>query len=214
MQSPLLISTSQEGSKRGRKCELKGVELGNEARCFLLIGSGERSMTGALGQQGLPGRALGWTERHWDLNGSLCGSQFGLIIHRLSWGPKTPSVCLFIFNFSVCFFTGVWLLNNVVVVSAVKTTWIGYMCTYILSSWTSLPPTPHPSSQASRSSLSTGLSSLCHISSFLLASSLYRWWFIYVSATPQTLTPCSLVLGLLPCGVGYPGQAVFKGSQV
>ena len=31
MQSLLLISTSQEGTKRGRKCELKGVELGNEA---------------------------------------------------------------------------------------------------------------------------------------------------------------------------------------
>lgn len=30
-QSLLLISTSQEGTKRGRKCDLKGVELGNEA---------------------------------------------------------------------------------------------------------------------------------------------------------------------------------------
>ena len=31
MQSLLLICTSQEGTKRGRKCELKGVELGNVA---------------------------------------------------------------------------------------------------------------------------------------------------------------------------------------
>ena len=101
-QSLLLISTSQEGTKGGRKCDLKRVELGNEAPMLSTHQVRKCSLTRAPGQQGLPGRALGQTGRHWDLNASLCGSQFGLIVHRLSEGLRR---LLFLYLFLIFQFT-------------------------------------------------------------------------------------------------------------
>lgn len=78
MQCVLLISTSQEGSKRGRKCALKGVDwVTRLGRCFLFIRPGECSLSDAPAGRA-PRVGAG---RDWEALGSQC---------LFMWSPVWP----------------------------------------------------------------------------------------------------------------------------
>ena len=103
------------------------------------------------------------------------------------WAGRARLLFFFFFNF-----IGIWLLYNVVLVSAVQYS-ESAICIHISSPlWASLPlPTSHPS----RSSQSTQLSSLCCTAASHY-SLVYRWQWVYMSMV--------LSKPAVSCLVGWP----------